>query len=469
MQLGHLADNFVEALSELENGEYVFLGHYPDLPQSYDGADIDILVYDEEEATKLFQNHGWVIQRQGSQFPTRAFAFNSDSSQWIIIELWDKNKFDYPTVCEYLFSYSEKKEDGLRHPPKEGIYTWKLIKYLHQGSIRDRNQLDKTRNKWVSLDESQKNKSIDLLYNSKIPQEWVPLIEEYLVSDRDELPSDIWEHIENKRQTKHQNRIVFDGDIRKEGLIKNPNIIKKLIQNWVGDVNYSLPMISVVGNDGGGKTTYCDRLLNEEFYKTDPVHISFKRKDPILPVYRTVRPWLSRFTRSSWKRYFTETEGLVNRLKFFAESIPFWVREFGDFFDRYIRYKIGHSWSNAGLGVVIFERYTTDRLRGEYPGPNWSIFPLEVFIPLPHQFIHFDVLPEDSLARKPDDGHNLDTLEEKRQNYIRLLNKISPVINIPVDANIDEAYKIASQSLHDLCISKQNSTIDTATWEKDQN
>jgi len=334
--------------------------------------------------------------------------------------------------------------------------------------MRNQSQLEETRDQWQSLEAVEKNSSIELLRKSEFPNKWLPCVEQFLTGNREDLNNEILTHIEKKGKQKDRNRIVYSGDIRLEGLFRNPDVIWRLITSGRSEYEYSLPTVAVVGNDGGGKTTYCNRLLNSEFYKTDPVRISFKRKDPILPVYSTIRPWLSRMTRSSWKRYFTETDGFRNRMKFFVESVPFWIREFGDFFDRYVRYKIGQMWANAGLGVVLFERYSTDRLRGEYPGPARSLFPLEKYLPFPEKFMHFDVLPKDSLNRKPDDGHNIKSLQEKRNKYLRIIDSMDPVKNIPYDYSIHNSYTLCSREICELCISKQSEEIRPVQWNKEK-
>lgn len=468
IHLGEVTEKFANSLFDLDETatEYVFLGRYPDLPHQFDGTDIDILVTDEKQAARTFRRHGWVIQRQGSQFPARAFLFNADDSNWIIIDLWDKKKFSYPVIGEYLLTHASKDDSDFSHPPVDGVYAWKILKYVHQGSMGNQSQLEEIRDQWQSLEAVEKNSSIELLRKSEFPNKWLPCVEQFLTGNREDLNNEILTHIEKKGKQKDRNRIVYSGDIRLEGLFRNPDVIWRLITSVRSEYEYSLPTVAVVGNDGGGKTTYCNRLLNSEFYKTDPVRISFKRKDPVLPVYRTIRPWLNQFTRSSWERYFTETQGVWNNLKFFAESIPFWLRELGDFADRYARYIIGQLWADAGLGVVIFERYSTDRLRGEYPGPANSLFPLEEYLPFPDWIIHFDVLPEDSVKRKSDDNHNLEVMTQKRESYLRLLNTIDSVTELSPEYSIYESYLISCIKLNDLCSSKQSSDLKGINWNK---
>ena len=36
-----------------------------------------------------------------------------------------------------------------------------------------------------------------------------------------------------------------------------------------------------------------------------------------------------------------------------------------------------------GLGLTVFERYPTDRVRGEFPNKNYKFLPLEQYFPFP--------------------------------------------------------------------------------------
>ena len=76
-----------------------------------------------------------------------------------------------------------------------------------------------------------------------------------------------------------------------------------------------------------------------------------------------------------------------------------------DLFDKYIKYKIGMAWADAGYGLTIFERYPTDRVRGEFPNNKNKYFPLEQFFPFPDAMVYLDVLPKVSIKRKKGRSH----------------------------------------------------------------
>ena len=132
------------------------------------------------------------------------------------------------------------------------------------------------------------------------------------------------------------------------------------------------------------------------------------------------------------------------------------IGEIGDFIDRWVRYKIGMAWANAGFGFTIFERFPTDRLRGEFPGPKWSLFPIEQFFPMPDLIILLDVDEYDSLKRKSEDGHSYQEMHEKRENYLRLIKEINPSVTISSEKNLVEIHKQISMLLWKYSVIKQS-------------
>jgi hypothetical protein len=132
-----------------------------------------------------------------------------------------------------------------------------------------------------------------------------------------------------------------------------------------------------------------------------------------------------------------------------------WIGEIGDFLDRWFRYQVGMAWANAGFGFVVFERYPTDRLRGEYPGPKWSLFPIEQYFPMPDLIVLLDVNEDDSLKRKPNDGHSYQEMHEKRENYLKLIQEIKPSTVINSNTSIDNVSKQLSKLIWDYSAVKQ--------------
>ena len=116
-------------------------------------------------------------------------------------------------------------------------------------------------------------------------------------------------------------------------------------------------------------------------------------------------------------------------------SISF-VGELLDLFDKYVKYKIGMAWADAGYGLTIFERYPTDRIRGEFPNKKNKLLPFEQFFPLPDGIVYLDVSPKDSINRKKKDNHSLEEMKSKRKNYLSLLKEFDEVEILPSSKNI---------------------------------
>ena len=81
------------------------------------------------------------------------------------------------------------------------------------------------------------------------------------------------------------------------------------------------------------------------------------------------------------------------------------------------------AWADSGMGLNVFERYPTDRIRGEFPNNEKKFLPFEQFFPFPDGIIYLDVLPKDTLKRKKKDNHSLVEMASKRQNYLSLLKE----------------------------------------------
>ena len=94
------SDNLKKALDSIlsDNGSYVFLGIYPNLPNSFSGNDIDILVSDIKLAKRIFRDHGFVI-RQQYKSELRVFMYVVSVEKWMAI--------DIETIASY--SSAEKK------------------------------------------------------------------------------------------------------------------------------------------------------------------------------------------------------------------------------------------------------------------------------------------------------------------------------------------------------------------------
>ena len=132
------------------------------------------------------------------------------------------------------------------------------------------------------------------------------------------------------------------------------------------------------------------------------------------------------------------------------------------------------AYADSGYGITIFERYITDKLRGEFPHKENKFLPLEQFFPLPDGFFYLDVRPEITLERKIKDNHTLEEMISKRANYISLLNEFSEVKKIPSDSKFEDNIKNLKDYIFELALKKKNQFrsslgIKRCIWKKNRN
>ena len=155
---------------------------------------------------------------------------------------------------------------------------------------------------------------------------------------------------------------------------------------WSND-HSPMPALAIVGNDGSGKTTVVN-FVKENYSKMNPLIIDMKTKNPYFP-------FIIKFLNKL---------GKIKKIKFFQKNsllnLPIYLLgEFLIILDKFVRYKIGMAWADAGKGLTIFERYPTDRIRGEFPNEN-KMLPLEQFFPMPDGIIYLDVSPIASVKKE---------------------------------------------------------------------
>jgi len=447
-----VSKNLIGALSSIvqNNSCYVILSEDMVLPDQYTGNDIDIIVEDLEIAYKCFKNNKFLIKRE-KKTAFRAFINNKLSHKWVAIDVEEPSA--YKGLTKRILQYNLKngffnKISGLTYSPTIGIAAYKMSKYLLEGYVHSYFQLLNLNKYWNDLNDADKAKAFDLIEISQLKKDQQISVKEFIKSGNDisYLEAEFKKKLKFLRLNRHNNRIVYGGKINKSGLFKSPIVLIKLIISILFKrKNNPWPAIAIVGNDGSGKTTICKKIINDLF-KIDPLHIVMRASDPWLPGWLYMR-----------KRLLNKITSLKNLKKHrFICWVFGWIGELGDFFDRWIKYKIGMGWVNAGYGFVLFERYPTDRLRGEYEGPSFSLYPLEKFFPMPDLTILLDVDEIISLERKSTDDHTYQEMSNKRANYISLIKEINPSIVIPIGMTIDEVSNSVNDALWQRANEKQN-------------
>jgi len=447
----------------LENGgSYVFLGDYKNLPTSFNGNDIDILVTDIKIVKKALKKHSFIV-RQINKNELKAFIYVDMIEKWVTVDIETIDSY-LPAgkrILKYMLDKPIKDHhSSLRFPPENGLVAYKIMKYILNGYLHSWHQIQNLRIKWKNLNKTDQDFVLDLFLDFNLSSNIMDIIILVVSSAEEEIfnNTQLQEFINLKREVRHQNRLVYQGGINKKSLFFSPLLFSLLYFRFFKS-NDSLPAIALVGNDGSGKTEQCQRL-KDELYKLDPLHVVMRGNEAWLPGWKKVRGYILNYIN---KRKIEKDKPRSLYIWFLA-----WVGEIGDFLDRWFRYQVGMAWANAGFGFVLFERYPTDRLRGEYPGPRWSLFPIEQYFPMPDVVVLLDVKEKDSLKRKPNDGHSYQEMHEKRKNYLKLIKEIKPSAIISPKIEIEIVQKQLSRLIWDYSLIKQgivNSEVELpAKW-----
>ena len=158
----------------------------------------------------------------------------------------------------------------------------------------------------------------------------------------------------------------------------------------------------------------------------NPLILDMKTKSPYFPF---IIKFLNKLVNIKKFKFF-QKNSLLNLSIYF-------LGEFLIILDKFVRYKIGMAWADSGKGLTIFERYPTDRIRGEFPSDK-KIFPLEQFFPMPDGIIYLDASPMASVKRKKNDNHSIQEMIGKRKNYLSLLKEFDETCIIFPTKNINE-------------------------------
>ena len=205
-----------------------------------------------------------------------------------------------------------------------------------------------------------------------------------------------------------------------------------------------MPAIAIIGNDGSGKTTVVN-YIKKNFSKMDPLIFDMKGSKPFFSLVFKIRNLLKKITSSI----------IVEKIYFLKVALLF-LGELLDLFDKYVKYKIGMAWADAGYGITIFERYPTDRIRGEFPDKDNKFFPLEQFFPFPDGMVYLDILASDSINRKKKDNHTIEEMRSKRKNYLSLLKEFNEVEFIASSTNINQKILKIKNYIFKLYLKKKN-------------
>ena len=377
--------------------------------KNFTGKDIDAF-YEKNYKNKssILKN---TIKRKLYRNDLRLHINDPKSTNFLSLDIEETSNIPKPILDIYKKYFDKKifcKKSKLNHLDRQSIIFYKLYKYFNI-TIRSFEQLKTLKKEIKKL-----NKDEFLLVSKSIkkamPNEF-EIIERFFNWNFIKFirNKNIKKFFLLKKLNREKKRIIYSGNINSKKIFYSKEFIYAFLfgksAKW-NSYHYSMPAIAIIGNDGSGKTTFVE-YIRKNFYKMDPLIINMKSSVPIFKFFSNIRNKIKKILRYN----------IVRNNNFLKLNISY-MGEFCDYIDKYFKYKIGMAWADSGHGITIFERYPTDRIRGEFPNTQSKIFPLEQFFPFPDGIVYLDVLEKNSLKRKIKDNHTLAEMRSKRKNYL---------------------------------------------------
>ena len=422
-----------------------YLKHGCDDYKNFTGKDIDAFYEKNNKCVSLtFKN---TIRRNLSKNDLRLHINDPKSVDFLSLDIEDSSNIPKPIFNIYKTYFNKRmfcKKTRLNHLDRKSIIFYKLYKYFRI-SIRSFDQL-----KILKKEIRKLNKDEFLLINKSVekamPREY-EIIEKFLnwkfvkfINNKN--VKNFFLTLKFKRQKK---RAILAGNIHSKKIFFSKKFIYAFIFGQSAKWNFNhtpMPAIAIIGNDGSGKTTFVE-YIRENFYKMDPLIINMKSSVPFFRLTMYLREKIKKILKYN----------IIKRNNFFKLIISY-IGEFCGLIDKYFKYKIGMAWADSGYGLTIFERYPTDRIRGEFPNRQSKIFPLEQFFPFPDGMVYLDVIAKDSVKRKLKDNHTLAEMNSKRKNYLNLIKEFDEVEKISHSKNIKEKIRLIKNYIFRIYIKK---------------
>ncbi len=439
-----------------------YLIHKCDFFKNFKGRDIDILYFKKKSLHKVIDNS---IIRSLENNAFRVHLNNLKNKNFLSLDV--ENISDFPNNIKkiYKINFNKKKfckYTNLNHLEIKSIIFYKLIKYFYYGTIHSFGQLFYLKKDIKKLNKTDQKLLLDSVsysipYEQKIIKKFIFWKFGKFIKNKETKKFFLY-----KRIKRHKKRIVFSGKLKFKNVIFSKKFIFAFVfgtfTKWKTS-HYTMPAISIVGNDGSGKSSVVN-YIRKNFSKMDPLIFDMKSNIPFFSFSLKIRNFLKKIKKSK------------KLSKIYHLNIIFsFLGELVDIVDKYFKYKIGMAWADAGYGLTIFERYPTDRVRGEFPNNKNKFMPLEQFFPFPDGLVYLDVLPKDSVIRKKKDNHTLEEMRSKRNNYLSLIKEfdekqiLSPKINLDKKIlNIKNyIFKIYYKKNNQI---KKNGKIKRMIWKK---
>ncbi len=429
--------------------------------KNFTGKDIDAFYKNNVKSTSTLKN---IIKRNLGKNDLRFHINNPQGINFLSLDMEEPSNIPTPIYNIYKTYFDKRifcKKTKLNHLDRKSIIFYKLYKYFNI-TIRSFDQLEILKKEIRKL-----NKDEFFLVTESVkkamPNE-IEIIEKFLnwkfvkfIHDKD-----VKKFFLTKKLNRQKKRLIFSGKIFSKKVFFSKKFIYAYIfgqsAKWNNNHN-SMPAIAIIGNDGSGKTTFVE-YIRKNFYKMDPLIINMKSSVPLFKFLASIREKLKKIL----------TYKIIKKNNFLRLNISY-IGEFCDLIDKYFKYKIGMAWADSGYGLTVFERYPTDRIRGEFPNKKNKLFPLEQFFPFPDGMIYLDVLEKDSIKRKIKDKHTLAEMKSKRKNYLNLIKEFDEVEKIHSSKDIKNKMSIIKNYIFKIYEKKNKqikleSKIKRVYWKK---
>jgi thymidylate kinase len=439
-------------LNDLKKNIHQILNHYNanliqkcDDFKNFTGRDIDAF-YKKKKSNKIFKNT-IIINKDNNNI--RLFLNNPKYNNFISLDVEELSTIPINFRDIFIKDFNKKKlckHTKLKHLDSKSIIFYKLYKYFFI-TISSYDQLRSLKKDIIKLNKPDFDLVISSIKNV-LPNQY-EIIEKFIFWDIEKFCKNkkIKKYFTNLISHRHKKRKIFAGNLNFKNIFFSKKFIYALLfgpKSVRKDSHNPMPAFAVIGNDGSGKTTITE-YIRKNFSKMDPLIFDMKASNPFFSTTLKIRNLLKKINKLSF----------IKNIFYFKIIISF-IGEIFDLFDKYVKYKLGMAWADAGYGLTVFERYPTDRVRGEFPNNKNKFLPLEQFFPFPDGMIYLDVLPSVSINRKKDDNHTFEEMNSKRNNYLSLIKEFNEVKIVPPSKNINQNILQVKNYIFKLYLIKKN-------------
>jgi len=408
--------------------------------KNFIGSDVDILINKRSERAvyEKLKDHKFLLKRLEGGV-SRGICKQDSIYGYLDIDNGRSPCDDLKKVNNFL--KSKYSSAGLHYLDGVDLYVYKLAKYSSCGYIRSYEQINRLKALYSHLNHNRKN-DIEELITELFKKDNLALE----LHKNIKIGNGVGEKFVALRQKeRNKSRIIFKGGLGPKAhkfLFKISILIDRIRYRSF----FSLPYIAIVGNDGSGKSSRLDDII-KRYYKFDPLVMDMKPKSPYFVLWLRYRNYLIGLGK--------EINEKGKNYQKFLWSIARKIFEIFDYIDRLYRYYLVKFYCNSGYCTGFFERYVTDRLRGEFTGIHGDQVPIEAHFPMPDGFVLLDVSERESLRRKPLDGHSYYELNCKRENYLSLIKQMSRYKIVSTHQSPEEVTDEIMSIYFDWAITKQ--------------